>query len=545
MSGDVAADTSSGGGGDTTAAVGAAEGAVDSEDVPLVSGDAGGGVDTAVLVGARVDGAPPLPDDDAETAPLAPPPPPPSATAESAAGAPLPAAVAPEDAHFVAHLRRDPYLVLHRTIYFFGMGSNAAYYPFAVQLWSSPDGAGLDMASCGAVYAAGHIAAMLAAPTLSALADRSERWRRTVLVAGFVAQAAAVLLMSRAHSFASVAATQVLIEAVASGVWTGVDAATQRLLEVTKGGTAQYGNTRAFGALGWGACAWAFGAAFDAWGLRLAFALFVATSVPAAALACWLPLEKRAATGAGRASALRALVRRDVAVVLAVVLISAMLLQIVDIYRFPFLRSIGASNQLLGASLAMTAASEAPFFFVTSWILARTPLRTALAVVLGTYAARFVFYSLLGEPPLSDPAWTLPAELLHGLTFALGWAAATQYVAALLPPELSASAQGLLGALHWGLGSAAGSAAAGAIARTWGWRAMWRAGAALAGLGTLLMLACGAPGQPGAAGGGSGGSGAGGGSEGDGAAAGATGGGGGPPASVGAAAGSEAAKVDA
>ena len=70
--------------------------------------------------------------------------------------------------------------------------------------------------------------------------------------------------------------------------------------------------------------------------------------------------------------------------------------------------------------------------------------------MLGTYGARFVFYSLLGEPPLSDPAWTLPAELLHGLTFALGWAAATQYVATLLPPELSASAQGLLGALHWG-----------------------------------------------------------------------------------------------
>jgi len=426
------------------------------------------------------------------------------------AGAPsAAAAVDPLDAHFVAHAAADPFLLLHRAVYFFGMGANAAYFPFAVQLWSAPEGAGLDMAACGAVYAAGHLAGMVAAPALAAVADSSERARRAVLVGGFVGQAAAVALMAGAHSFAAVVACQVLVEASGGAIWTGVDAATQRLLVVTRGSAAEYGNSRAFGAAGWGLCALAFGVVFDRFSLRAAFPLFCATSLPAALLAARLPLEKRGATGAGRAAALRAIATPAVALVLGVVLVTAVLLQIVDVFRFPFLASVGASNALLGGSLAVTAASEAPFFFVTSALLRRVSLKAALCCVLAGYAVRFVYYSAIGAPPLEDPAWTLPAELLHGFTFALGWAAATQYVAVLLPPELAASAQGLLAAVQWGLGSALGSAGGGAVARAFGWRAMWRAGAALAAATLALFVALGKRDAPGAQGAGGGEAGAG------------------------------------
>jgi hypothetical protein len=157
-----------------------------------------------------------------------------------------------------------------------------------------------------------------------------------VLVGGCVAQAAAILAMSRAKSFVAIAVTQAVIEGVSSAVWTSMDSATQRLLLVTKGSTNEYGNTRAFGAVGWGALALVFGAIFDAYGLRAGFAL------------------------------------------------------------------------------------------------------------------RFVFYSCIGEAPLESPWWTMPAELLHGFTFALGWAASTQYLANLLPAELSSSAQGLLAVTLFG-----------------------------------------------------------------------------------------------
>ena len=400
-----------------------------------------------------------------------------------AAGAPRVDAL--QDAHFKAHAASDPYLVLHRAVYFLGMGAAAAYFPFAVQYWMLPPekgGLGLSASEAGAVFAIGHFVVMFFAPLVANFADGSEARRRWVLVGGLAGQCCAVLLMSRARTMAGAIACEVLQEALSCGVWPSVDAATQRLLEVRDGHTAGYGGVRAWGAVGWGALALLFGAFYDRVGLPAMFYTFAVSALPAAVLCLRMPLEKRGATSAGSAAALRAIMRVDVLVVFLVCLICAVLLQMVDVFRFPFLASLGASNALLGSSLTITAVSEAPFFFVTSALLKRISLRTALIAVALGYAVRFLYSSVL-----VDPVMTLPAELMHGITFALGWAAATQYVTALLPPELSSTAQGLLSATQWGLGSALGSAGGGAVAGLWGWRVMWVAGAALGFVGALLM----------------------------------------------------------
>ena len=73
------------------------------------------------------------------------------------------------------------------------------------------------------------------------------------------------------------------------------------------------------------------------------------------------------------------------------------------------------------------------------------------------------------------------------MTFALGWAAATQYMAHLLPPELSSSAQGLLAGIQWGFGASMGSLFGGLVQTAFGWRVMWRVGSAMAFVGLLLM----------------------------------------------------------
>ncbi len=106
----------------------------------------------------------------------------------------------------------------------------------------------------------------------------------------------------------------------------------------------------------------------------------------------------------------------------------------------------------------------------------------ALGIVLAGYGFRYIYYSLI-----TDPWYTMLAELLHGCTFALGWAAATQYINDALPPELSTSAQGLLSAIQWGLGAACGSLIGGLLEGQYGWRIMWRVGAGLAFAGLILI----------------------------------------------------------
>jgi PPP family 3-phenylpropionic acid transporter len=425
---------------------------------------------------------PPSLDEEAESVPLA----------RSSLEAPAAVSSAdPHDAHFTAHAATDPHLLLHRAIYCLGMGANAAYFPFAVQFWMSPverGGIGLSAGEAGTVFAIGHLVVMFAAPVVSNFSDASEARRRLVIVGGIAGQSLAVLLMSQARTVAGVVACEMLQETLSCAVWPSVDAATQRLLEVRDGDTTGYGGVRAWGAVGWGAFAVVYGALYDRIGLPSMFVAFAVSMLPAAALCTRLPLEKRAATSATNAAALRALLRADVLVVFSVCLICALLLQMVDVFRFPFLASLGASNTLLGSSLTITAVSEAPFFFVTSWILRKISLRTALIIVCIGYAVRFVYYALI-----IDPVLTLPAELLHGITFALGWAAATQYVTSLLPPELSSTAQGLLSATQWGLGSALGSFGGGAVAARWGWRAMWLVGAVFALCGAALMATQKAP----------------------------------------------------
>ena len=320
---------------------------------------------------------------------------------------PPPALSADDDAQFHAYYKRDPHLLVHKLIYFLGMGANSAYFPFAVQWWTSPT-VGLTVQQAGIVFATAHISTMLASPLLMRLADQSEGWRRGMLVASIVAQILLLLAMSQCRTFWGVLVVEVLQECASCAIWPSMDAATQRLLEVVQGTTAQYGNTRAFGALGWGTCAWIYGAIFDRYGMDVWWVLFASTFAPALLLALLVPMERRSASRVQSSALLLKIARWDVLVVLLVVLLTAVLLQIVDIYRFPFLFTLpGCSNQLLGISIAATAVSEAPFFFITSFILSRISVSWSLCIVLAGYAVRFVYYSLI-----QDPWLTIPAELL-------------------------------------------------------------------------------------------------------------------------------------
>jgi PPP family 3-phenylpropionic acid transporter len=392
------------------------------------------------------------------------------AAAAAKAGA---ASASPDDAHFLAWHARDPHLLLHKALYFALCAALAAYVPYLVQ-WMTA--AGLTSLQAGSVFALGQCAGVLLSPLLARLADASERHRRALLLAATAGQAAALLAMRGCTSYAAIAACFVATEACTVTIFPLLDASIQRLLCAVHGHSDGYGAVRAWGAAGWGLFGWAFGAVYDAVGSHdLIFPLFAVAQAPCLLLAVFLPLERRGATASSDALALRALARWDFAAVALVLCICSMLLTALDLYRFSYLETLGASNQLMGLSLAAASLSETPFFFFTGAILRALGVGRALVLVAVGYAARFVWYAFLRDPRL-----TVPAELLHGVTFALSWAAATQYVGQLLPPELASTAQGLLSALVWGVGGALGSLFGGGVVQAHGWQAMWLAGAGLA-----------------------------------------------------------------
>jgi MFS family permease len=77
--------------------------------------------------------------------------------------------------------------------------------------------------------------------------------------------------------------------------------------------------------------------------------------------------------------------------------------------------------------------------------------------------------------PAAGPWSILPLELLHGVSFAAAWGACTVHAAAVAPPALAASFQGVMQAAWLGLGTGLGGLAGGILMERGGGQALFGA----------------------------------------------------------------------
>lgn len=125
---------------------------------------------------------------------------------------------------------------------------------------------------------------------------------------------------------------------------------------------------------------------------------------------------------------------------------------ILEQFMFVWLVEIGGTGTLMGVSRFITCAAEVPFFHFSQQLIDRVGVNGVLAMACVCYVLRFLYYAHLTTP------WAvLPAELLHGVTFAAMWAASVSKAHQLAPEGMGATAQGLLEGVHWKLGMCTGS----------------------------------------------------------------------------------------
>jgi len=111
----------------------------------------------------------------------------------------------------------------------------------------------------------------------------------------------------------------------------------------------------------------------------------------------------------------------------------------IDSWLFVFLQSLGAPPTLMGLTLTVTCAVEAPVFFFAGRLLAAIGVRAVLRLVYAAFLLRLSAYWAL--PLLGTPWAVLPVEALHGITFGCAWAAGQAQCARLAPPGLEATTQ--------------------------------------------------------------------------------------------------------
>ncbi|ELT88520.1 hypothetical protein CAPTEDRAFT_180902 [Capitella teleta] len=148
-------------------------------------------------------------------------------------------------------------------------------------------------------------------------------------------------------------------------------------------------------------------------------------------------------------------------------------------FLFWHLQDLRGTPTLFGFASVINHVSEIIAFFYAKKMIDRLGHVKVMYAGLVGNVFRFMYISWL-----RNPWWVLPFEFLQGLTHAAMWANGCSYVSRSIPSHLRPTAQGILSAIHHGLGRGCGAIIGGAFVHSFGFEATFRG----YGVATLVVL---------------------------------------------------------
>eukprot|EP00058_Branchiostoma_floridae_P020946 XP_002606436.1 hypothetical protein BRAFLDRAFT_67688 [Branchiostoma floridae] len=138
-------------------------------------------------------------------------------------------------------------------------------------------------------------------------------------------------------------------------------------------------------------------------------------------------------------------------------------------FLFWYLKDMGASQLLLGLAMMINCMAEIPFMFFSGHLIRKIGHKQVFQLALLCYTIKFFSYSLI-----PSAWWVLAIEPLHGITFGAMYATAITYTSLIAPPGMETTMQGIVGAVHFGVGFASGALIGGAIFNAFGGVVLFR-----------------------------------------------------------------------
>ncbi|XP_055346854.1 major facilitator superfamily domain-containing protein 6-like [Paramacrobiotus metropolitanus] len=158
------------------------------------------------------------------------------------------------------------------------------------------------------------------------------------------------------------------------------------------------------------------------------------------------------------------------------------------LYTFLFIyieSELKAVKLVMGLTQLAECFGEAPFMFLSSWIITRMGHHGAMTAALASFCIRYIGYSLLGE----NYWWILILELFHGPGFGLFYANMATFANTVAPAGAAATMQGVLGGIYDAFGIGFGGLVGGAVYYRFGGRLAWRGFGVAAGIAAILYAA--------------------------------------------------------
>jgi MFS transporter, PPP family, 3-phenylpropionic acid transporter len=331
---------------------------------------------------------------------------------------------------------------------------------------------GMSGTQIGLIAMTSGLAAFLASPLWGYLSDRTGRPRMLLAVAAVGASSAA-LLMPVWRTFSSFVVLAGVFAFFNIAIMTLMDSSALALLGERR---SEYGRYRLGGTFGYIFSTITAGFILEKIALDRLFILFAISYGIFLLFAIQLPqLPAIAKRAPGDERALSTMLRQPMWVLFIVATFIVWLAGSGGISFVSLtLKSMGASNSLVGIVAASAAVFEIPFMAYSGQILRRLGSARMVWFALLGYSARLFFYSVIPAP-----AWGIAVNVLNGVSYVSFWNAAIAYSYEAAPQEYKATSQGLFVAAT-ALAAVAGSAVGGWLFDSLGPPGMYRIMASIA-----------------------------------------------------------------
>ena len=347
------------------------------------------------------------------------------------------------------------------SFYFLYFAALASFMPFLVLFYQ---GLGFSGGQIGLLTGLPPLITLIAAPFWTGLAD-ARRWHKLVMGLGILGTVLVVFLLPSFSGFALVFGIIILFNTFISPVASLADSAIIAMLGEER---AMYGRIRLGGTIGWGLFALIAGAVVQNFGLRTGFWMFSAIM-----LINFFVSQKFVHSSheesAAKTGGIRVLLTNHRWIIfLFVAFLGGLGTFSAAAYLFPYMAELGANESTMGFALMISTLTELPVFFLAHRLVKRFGSYGLLTLSLAMFGIRSLLYAAV-----SVPALVLVVQVFGGMIFPAMWTAGVSYADENAPAGLKSSAQGLFGAVSFGVGSAVSGFIAGPLLESIGGRGMF------------------------------------------------------------------------
>jgi MFS family permease len=330
------------------------------------------------------------------------------------------------------------------SFYFLYYAAFACYMPYLVLYYRQ---IGFSGTQIGVLTAISPLVGLVATPLLTGYADATRRYR---LIMSLSLAGCAVLLafLPTIRTLLPMLLFLFAYTVLGAPISSLADNATMSMLGEQR---EKYGRIRLGGTLGWAAAATVAGLVIDRFGLQASFWCASGMFLLGLLISQGFVFGQSGPKASIRSGIKTLLTDRNWVLVLFLALVTGIGFATLNNYFTLYLEQAGIARSWMGVALTVATVAEIPVMFFSNRLLQRFQARGLLILALAVFSLRFFLYAIS-----QDLVVILIFQVINALAFPVYMVGAVSFAFTNAPPGLGATAQGVMGMMTFGIGSAAG-----------------------------------------------------------------------------------------